>query len=101
MSMMRWGGTAAGAGIVTAVVFAPLLTFAQELRAPRPDWDQKKAVQRVEKVLEREASGERPWDRIPWMSDAAAAAARARRENRPIFVFFFLKKNVGPAAAPC
>jgi len=68
--------------------------------APRPEWDQKKAVEMVQKVIALEAAGQ-PWDTIAWMDNPSDAAARAKKESKPIFVFFFLKKNVGPAAAPC
>lgn len=67
----------------------------------RPDWDQKKAVEKVKDVLALEEKGELPWDRIAWQTDPAAALARAKKEGKPVFVYFYLKKNVGPAAAPC
>ena len=68
--------------------------------AKRPEWDQKEAEARVKKVLALEGKG-LDWDKIAWQTDPAKAAALARKEKKPVFVFFFLKKNVGPAAAPC
>lgn len=47
-----------------------------------------------------EQSGQ-PWDKITWKTDVAEAVAIAQKEQKPIFVFFFLKKNVGPVDAPC
>lgn len=65
----------------------------------RSEWDQAKAEDLVNSVLRIEATGE-PWDRIPWIEDPDKAAKRAIKENKPILVYFYLKKNVGPAAAP-
>ena len=67
----------------------------------RPEWDQKKAVETVKSVLAMEVKGDTPWDKIAWKTDPAEAVAAAQKEQKPIFVFFFLKKNVGPANAPC
>jgi hypothetical protein len=67
----------------------------------RPAWDQAAAKKRVQGVLDIENSGKRPWDDVPWETDPILAADRAAREQKPIFVFFFLKKNVGPEDAPC
>jgi len=78
--------------LVAAVVLAEEPT--------RRVWDQEKAVANVERVLAMEAEGQ-PWDKIAWETDAAKAVARAEAENKPIFVYLFLKKKVGPAAAPC
>jgi hypothetical protein len=76
---------------------------AKPIEAPkkRPPWDQAEAVRRVKGVLELESSGKRPWDDIGWETDAKQAAERATQEKKPLFVFFFLKKNIGPADAPC
>lgn len=82
-----------------AALLLPAIAFSRQ-QAGRPEWDQKKAVQTVQKIKEREAKGQ-PWDKIAWTTSAEQAIARARREQKPIFVYFFLKKNVGPAAAPC
>ncbi len=68
--------------------------------AKRPTWDQKKAAEKVKRIIALEAKGQ-PWDKIAWQTDPAKAAALAKKEQKPIFVFFFLKKNVGPATAPC
>ena len=83
-------------GLMTGL--APGLAFAQEKRA---DWDQKKAVEKVKGLLVLEAKGELPWDKIAWHTDPAKAVALAQKEQKPIFLFFFLKKDVGPIDAPC
>ena len=67
----------------------------------RPEWDQKKAVEKVKRLIALEEKGELPWDKIAWKTDPAEAAALAQKEQKPIFVFFFLKKDIGPANAPC
>ena len=66
----------------------------------RPDWDQKQAVAIVKNIIALEEAGT-PWDKIAWKTDPAEAVALARKEQKPIFVYFYLKKNVGPANAPC
>ena len=67
----------------------------------RAEWDQKKAVEKVKQLIALEEMGDLPWDNIAWKTDPAEAAALAQKEQKPIFVFFFLKKDVGPANAPC
>lgn len=79
---------------------ALLLAFPLVGSAQRPEWDQKKAVEKVQRILALEKSGQ-PWNDIAWMTDADKAVARARKEQKPIFVYLFLKKNVGPKTAPC
>jgi hypothetical protein len=69
--------------------------------AKRPEWDQKKAVETVKKVIALEDKNDLPWDKIAWQTDPAKAAALAETDQKPLFVFFFLKKNVGPDTAPC
>lgn len=82
-------------------VFAlTLITVAIAEEKARADWDQSKAVDTIRTVKALEAVGQ-PWDKIAWSNNVEEAAARAKREGKPVFVFFFLKKNVGPAAAPC
>jgi hypothetical protein len=66
----------------------------------RPEWDQEKAVAKVKGVLAVEAAG-RPWDKVAWLTDIDQAVAEARKQDKPLFVYFFLKKNVGPKDAPC
>jgi hypothetical protein len=66
----------------------------------RPDWDQKKAVELVKKIVALEKTGQ-PWDKIAWLTDVDQAIARARKEDKPIFVYAFVKGTRGPAAAPC
>ena len=85
---------------VASAVLGPALVLGDD-PVKRPDWDQKKAVEKLKDVLALEEKGQLPWDEIAWLTDPAAAAARAKTEQKPIFVYFFLKKNVGPAAAPC
>lgn len=79
------------------VLFFPL-AFAQA--AKRPQWDQKKARSAVEKITQLEQTQRRPWDNIAWLTDVDAAVARARKENKPILLYFFVKKG-GPSTAPC
>ena len=79
--------------------FLPSFASSQET-AKRPEWDQKKAVEKVKQLIAQEETGQ-PWDKIAWKTDPAEAAALAQKEQKPIFVFFFLKKNVGPVGAPC
>ena len=73
--------------------------------AKRPEWDQKKAVEMIKQARAVEEAGQPfAWDKIAWMTDADKAVARAQKENKPIFVFFFLANpgpSNGPAAAPC
>jgi hypothetical protein len=66
----------------------------------RPEWDQKKAVAIVKGVVALEQTGQ-PWDKVAWLTDADEAAARARKEDKPILVWGFVKGTRGPAAAPC
>jgi hypothetical protein len=68
--------------------------------ANRPEWDQKKAVGIIKKVVALEKSGQ-PWDKIVWLTDVDQAIARSRKEDRPIFVYGFVIGTRGPAAAPC
>ena len=84
--------------VAVAACMSPGFTAAQE---KRPDWDQKKAAEKVKGILALEEKGDLPWDKIAWQTDPAKAAAQAEKEGKPIFVFFFLKKDVGPANAPC
>ena len=68
--------------------------------AERPKWDQKKAVDIIKKAVAVEDTGQ-PWDKIKWLTDPEQAIARARKENKPILVYGYLKNKNGPAAAPC
>ena len=81
-----------------AACIAPGFAPAQE---KRPDWNQKKAAEIVKGIIALEEKGDLPWDKIAWQTDPAKAAAQAQKEGKPIFVFFFLKKDVGPTNAPC
>lgn len=89
-------------GVLTLPAFAVLFlgaAVAQE-STQRPDWDQKKAVEKVKRLIALEEQGQ-PWDKIAWQTDPAKAAALAKKEQKPLFVYFFLKGHVGPAVAPC
>nr|CAA9212254.1 hypothetical protein AVDCRST_MAG63-14 [uncultured Armatimonadetes bacterium] len=77
----------------------PYLAYSRA-QAERPEWDQGKAVEAVKKVTALEAARRQPWDKIAWLTDVDAAVARARKENRPIFLYFYVEKG-GPAAAMC
>jgi hypothetical protein len=77
----------------------PSLSLAQEA-AKRPEWDQKKAVEQVKKVIDLEKTQGQPWDKVAWMTDVEAAVARAKKEDKPIFLYFYVKKG-GPSEAPC
>jgi hypothetical protein len=72
----------------------------KERSGERPVWDQVKARAKVEHALRIERQGT-PWNRVPWLTDPAKAAAEAKRTRRPVLVFFYLAKPVGPPAAPC
>lgn len=82
-----------------SVCLIPTLLQAQESKERK--WDQKKAVSIIKNLIEQENNGDFAWDNIDWMKDPEKAVARAKKEQKPIFVFLFLKKKVGPAAAPC
>ncbi len=86
--------------VAALAALCPAFALGEE-PAKRPDWDQKKAVEIVKGFVAQEEKGDFDWDKIAWKTDSAEAAALARKEQKPIFVYFFLKKNVGPAAAPC
>ena len=86
--------------VAALAVLCPAFALGEE-PAKRPDWDQKKAVKMVKGVVAQEEKGDFAWDKIAWKTDPAKAAALAQKEQGPIFVYFFVKKNVGPAAAPC
>lgn len=64
-------------------------------------WDQKEALERVKEVLAQEAKEDFAWDNISWGTDVDKAVARSQKEQKPIFLYFFLKGKVGPAKAPC
>ena len=78
-----------------------LSTVAMGQAPPFSRWDQSKAVEIVKGVIACEEKGDHPWDRIPWHTEPGDAVAIAQKEQKPLFLFFFLKKNTGPAQAPC
>ncbi|MEM6278930.1 MAG: hypothetical protein AAF733_05585 [Verrucomicrobiota bacterium] len=94
---MRRNWQAIGFGAVFAFFLQGLLASAAE----RQDWDQEKAEAKVREVLAVEATGKLPWDDIAWETDPDAAVRRAQEEGKPLFLFLFLKKDVGPPEAPC
>ena len=62
-------------------------------------WDQEKAKVVVDRVLRTEKRGLK-WDRIPWITDVDLATSTAAEQQKPILVYWFVKKG-GPAKAPC
>ena len=85
---------------VTVSTILPGLVSAEE-KSKRRKWDQRKALEIVKGLIAKEDKGEFDWDKIAWQTDPKKAAALAKKEQKPVFVYFFLKKNVGPKAAPC
>lgn len=86
---------------VWPLAFASLFLGVATAEPPkRPEWDQKKAVEKVKGIIALEEK-ELAWDKIAWQTDPAKAAALAKEQQKPIFVFFFLKKDAGPVTAPC
>lgn len=65
----------------------------------RPEWDQTKARKMVQDVIDAEAEGI-AWDEIRWMTDVESAIKKSKKEQRPIFVYWYVKKG-GPKTAPC
>ena len=63
-------------------------------------WDQEAARQKVQAVLDLEQQG-RPWNDIPWLTSIKAAEYAAKQKNKPIFLFLYIKKPVGPKDAQC
>jgi len=70
-----------------ALAILAALTGGQE----RPEWDQKKALAKVQTTLDIEKTGEKPWDKIAWVTDPKEAARRAQEERKPILVYIFKK----------
>ena len=64
-------------------------------------WNQKKAVDIVNSCIAQEQAGDFAWDEINWIADPQEAVRVSQKMNKPIFLFFFLKKDVGPKEAPC
>lgn len=67
----------------------------------RPRWDHEEAQRRVRAVIAKEEAKDFAWDNIAWLTSPAEAASRAQQENKPIFLYFFLKGPSGPSEAPC
>lgn len=71
---------------------------------PPIEWDQTKAKERVQYILDIEKKIPDtgiPWDKISWMHNEKEAIKKAQKENRPIFAYLFMKTEVGPPDAPC
>ena len=81
-------------GIVCLTLAATKLTGSD-----RPEWDQEKAKEAVRKVIAIENEGQ-AWDKVDWRTDVEAAVEEAKREQKPIFVYWYVDKG-GPADAPC
>jgi hypothetical protein len=58
---------------------------------PRPEWNQTKAVEKVQRAVDLEKSGEKPWEKIAWTTDPEEAVKRAGQDRKPIVVFLFKK----------
>ncbi len=67
----------------------------------RQSWNQEEAVRRVQSVITQEEANDFRWDKIDWLVDAKLAASRSQAEHKPILLYFFLKGDIGPKAAPC
>ena len=76
------------------------LLFSKGISTAREDWDQDKALAKVQQVLELEETGQ-PWNEIKWLTDPKHAVEEAQEQGKPILVFFYLKTEVGPPEAPC
>lgn len=83
--------------IAVTMIAAMLLSASAEAQSRR--WDQDKAREKLKRVLAVEAQGQ-PWNKIAWLTDPAKAVEQARKTDRPLLVYFYLRKNVGPAADP-
>jgi hypothetical protein len=64
-------------------------------------WNQEEAVCKVNSVLTQEATQNFAWNKIKWITDCSVAEERARVEQKPIFLYFFLKGKGGPAEEHC
>jgi hypothetical protein len=67
----------------------------------RAQWNQAEAVRRVQDVIAHEQACDFAWDKIPWRTDPTLALSEAKKQNKPIFIYFFLHGKTGPATAPC
>lgn len=84
-----------GALLLSMLTAARLV--AQE-KSPRK-WDQAKGKKLVEKTLAVEKQGS-SWDKIKWSTNVNEVVAKAKKEDKPIFVYWYVKAG-GPAKAPC
>ncbi|MEM0970799.1 MAG: hypothetical protein AAF191_02880 [Verrucomicrobiota bacterium] len=85
-----------------SIAVVSLLAFAQSAVSEDATalWNQEKAKAKVQHVLDLEEQG-LLWDAIPWIADPALAASKAARLDKPIFIFLYLKTEIGPPEAPC
>ena len=77
--------------LVFAVGVALGFHSSERIFAQEREWDQTKALQMVNKVLETEQKGA-GWNRIDWTTDVETAVEQAQREKKPIFVYWYVKK---------
>lgn len=70
-------------------------------KAERVEWDQQEAVRRVKSIIAQEKAHNFAWDNIDWTTDPGVAIELAQKKKKPIFLYFYLKGNVGPKEAPC
>lgn len=87
------------AAVVACLLGAIAFVRPAQSEEPRPEWDQKRAVERVKRIIALEQSG-KPWDEIPWQTDVAKAVGQAEKEGKPLFVYWYVEKG-GPTTAPC
>lgn len=85
--------------VVMVTLCFPQLGLSQEKKTRK--WDQEEAIKRVKAIIAQEEAGDFAWDKIQWNTDPAEAIALSKKQEKPIFLYFFLKGEVGPAAAPC
>jgi hypothetical protein len=92
--------------VLALVLVSPAKILGAEANSHQQDWDQKRAEEIVTTCVAVEKSGQ-PWDKIAWLTDPDQAIARARKEDKPIFVFAYVYGKsgpfspYGPSAAPC
>ena len=90
------------AGLLVAFVWIGVVSHViADDDSKRPEWDQEQAIAKVKSLIAKEDAEDFAWDAIQWMTDKEAAVERARQEQKPIFLYFFLKGNSGPVKASC
>lgn len=81
--------------IIALLCCITLLLHASEKR----EWDQKKAVEKVQKVIEIEKNG-KPWENIKWNEDPQKAIALSKKLGKPIFLYLYVSQG-GPTGTNC